>query len=145
VEPIDVDDRLATPGAIITIMEQLSIGNPKMPDLPSANTLAFASFIGLLRAKFVHDIDKYYSSQSWVAMYAKTQFQLHMTRTTKDYAKRGIKWKYAALKDSAEERIDFERRMTELAFWAELPQWSLMDYLPDWQPSWRVWKRTANL
>jgi hypothetical protein len=138
VEPIDVDDRLATLGAIVTIMEQLSIGNPKMPDLPSANTPAFASFIGHLQAKFVHDTDKYYGAQSWVAIYLKTQFQLYMIRTTKNYAKWGIKWNYAALKDSAEERIDFERRMTELAIWAELPQWTLMDYLPDWQPTWRT-------
>jgi hypothetical protein len=53
-------------------------------------------------------------------------------------AARGINWKYVVLKNSAEERADFEKKMTELADWAGLGSWNLMNYLQDWQPSWSV-------
>jgi len=137
IEPIDVYDRLAMLNNINILLNQVILGFFPLEGL-SSEPRTFEQLICHLQAKYLVDIEKCYGKDSWVGVFEKQLFLSLMADRKRKMAARGIKWDYVALKDSADERTGFEKKMTELADWAGLGSWTLMDYLPDWQPSWSV-------
>jgi SET domain len=124
IEQLDVDARLGILSNIIVLMQMVY-------QRLSSEGSTFESFVGHLRAKLASDTEKWYGSDSKVARYERGYFLYYVQDRKKRTAAKGIRWDYVSLQDNTEERADFEKKITELAVWAKLPQWTLMDYVED--------------
>lgn len=138
IEPINFDDRLSLLGMIVVILHLFTYGKFQLDGLKS-DPNSFEPLFGHLCAKLWADTESCYGKESLIGMFEAAYFRaVYVDERTTKMAAGGIQWKYVALKDSADERAALETKMTELAMWAGLDRWTLMYYLPEWQPSWSV-------